>query len=249
MRPLPLLGVLVLLQVYTGSRAGVVSTRHHQLGEEDGAAAVSVHNGAKAALGQFPWMLAVVADGAAFCGGAIIAEDWALTSGHCVDGMHSFWVTAGSLLSQDGDEPSRQQFYTTTSFRHPTYNARFKDNDIGLIHLNAAFTYDHCDPDVSPDLMFAELQVSPGRVCYDFYGSAWLLNKLCVATGGDGKSSCRGDGGSPLALREADGNWTVVGVASFGAADGCTLGLPVVFTRVASFLAFVEEVTAIEARN
>lgn len=104
------------------------------------------------------------------------------------------------------------------------------------------------EPDVSPDLKFVELEVSTGRVCSNYYGSTWLLNKICISTK-DGKSSCRGDGGSPFALREADGNWTVVGLVSFGAADGCTLGLPVVFTHVASFLDFVEDATGIVARD
>ena len=53
----------------------------------------------------------------------------------------------------------------------------------------------------------------------------------------------QGDSGGPLIFLESDGIYTEVGIVSFGAAAGCTLGYPVAFTRVTSFLSWISENT------
>lgn len=50
-------------------------------------------------------------------------------------------------------------------------------------------------------------------------------------------------------MKEADGKFTEIGLTSFGSSAGCTLGLPIAFTRVASFLEFIEDTTGIQARD
>ena len=55
----------------------------------------------------------------------------------------------------------------------------------------------------------------------------------------------QGDSGGPLAYLECDGVYTQIGIKSFGAADGCRLGYPVVFVRVAPFLGWISEITGI----
>ena len=54
----------------------------------------------------------------------------------------------------------------------------------------------------------------------------------------------QGDSGGPLAW-ESEGVNYVRGATSFGAADGCTVGLPAGFTRVISFLDWIETNTGI----
>lgn len=51
---------------------------------------------------------------------------------------------------------------------------------------------------------------------------------------------CTGDHGGPLMIVEADGRRTQVGVFSFHFSLGCGLGWPAVYTRVTSFLDFIE---------
>ena len=53
------------------------------------------------------------------------------------------------------------------------------------------------------------------------------------------------DIGSPLVVQESDGIFTLVGIVSFGAAAGCTLGFPVCFARVTSFLIWISLNTGI----
>ena len=49
----------------------------------------------------------------------------------------------------------------------------------------------------------------------------------------------QGDSGGPLIFLESDGIYTQVGIVSFGAAAGCTLGYPAAFTRVTSYLSWI----------
>jgi secreted trypsin-like serine protease len=55
----------------------------------------------------------------------------------------------------------------------------------------------------------------------------------------------QGDSGGPLVYQEDDGIYTGVGIVSFGAAAGCQLGYPVVFTRLTSFLSWISTNTGI----
>jgi secreted trypsin-like serine protease len=42
-----------------------------------------ITNGLTASRGQFPWQVALIINGASFCGGSIISSQWVLTAGHC----------------------------------------------------------------------------------------------------------------------------------------------------------------------
>jgi len=64
-----------------------------------------------------------------------------------------------------------------------------------------------------------------------------LLTHICVFF--------QGDSGGPLVFREDDGNYTEVGVVSFGHIDGCEKGYPGVFTRVTSYLDWIQTNTDI----
>lgn len=93
-------------------------------------------NGDPARLGQFPWQAAVYVngdDGAWFCGGTIIDQEWVLTAGHCVDGGRSARILVGSVELDFGgpnEVPSQQLIL------HENYNGKTLANDIGLVHLS-----------------------------------------------------------------------------------------------------------------
>ncbi|KAK3909252.1 Serine protease 2 [Frankliniella fusca] len=245
---------------------------------------LQIINGSNATLGQFPWMLGITIDTNFFCGGSIISEKWVLTAGHCVDGGKSFSIVAGVIMRTGGTESTRQVVTATaaTAYRHPDYNSKFIDNDIGLIQTNVDFVWNEnvkpvrlpsysmaidmmigkkatisgwgkTDDDVthegSQSLLYADLTIADGSICFDHYGNTWIPNKLCINTKADKRSTCSGDSGGPLVMKEDDGLWTEIGLTSFGDLEGCTKNLPVVFTRVASFLEFIEATTNIKARE
>ena len=45
-------------------------------------------NGETATEGEFPHQATLLNDGSHMCGASIIADGWALTAGHCVDGQY-----------------------------------------------------------------------------------------------------------------------------------------------------------------
>jgi len=55
----------------------------------------------------------------------------------------------------------------------------------------------------------------------------------------------QGDSGGPVVYLERDGIYTQVGIVSFGSSAGCTLGYPVGFTRVTSYLDWITSNTVI----
>jgi len=55
----------------------------------------------------------------------------------------------------------------------------------------------------------------------------------------------QGDSGGPLVFPEDDGLYTEVGIASFVHSSGCEAGFPAAFTRVTSYLDWIETNTGI----
>ncbi|XP_070505821.1 chymotrypsin-like [Chironomus tepperi] len=94
------------------------------------------------------------------------------------------------------------------------------------------------DTEFSEVLQFITVPVISNQECSDaIRGSIFAFN-LCVSTVG-GRSPCHGDSGGAL-TNEIDRNRTVViGIMSFSAID-CSIGVPAVFTRVTSYLAWIE---------
>ncbi|XP_076341795.1 chymotrypsinogen B-like [Tachypleus tridentatus] len=61
-----------------------------------------------------------------------------------------------------------------------------------------------------------------------------------VCAGGEDKDVCWGDSGGPLAV-EVDNRWIVLGVVSFGRSECAEESWPSVFTRVSSYLDWIQE--------
>lgn len=86
--------------------------------------------------------------------------------------------------------------------------------------------------------------IAPNEKCEKVFGKANVReSSLCFDTLG-GRSSCQGDSGGGLTV-DLRGTKVLVGVVSFGAAVSCTQGHPAVFTRVTSFLDWIENKTSI----
>ncbi|XP_072307000.1 chymotrypsin-like elastase family member 1 isoform X2 [Eucyclogobius newberryi] len=92
-------------------------------------------------------------------------------------------------------------------------------------------------------LQEAPIRVVQHSVCSqpDWWGSIALENMVCA--GGDGIiSGCQGDSGGPLSCFTG-GTWRVHGVVSYGPAGMCNqLRKPTVFTRVSSFIDWIDAV-------
>ena len=69
-------------------------------------------------------------------------------------------------------------------------------------------------------------------------------NNICIS-GKEGRATCNGDSGGPLLSVTPQGMYKQVGVTSFGSIVTCESEIPAGFTRVASYLMWIETVTGI----
>lgn len=96
--------------------------------------------------------------------------------------------------------------------------------------------------DVTNDLQWARMQVITNTVCALTYGSSVVTSSnICISTT-NGVSTCNGDSGGPLVLELTR---VQIGLTSYGARDGCTLGYPVAFTRLTSYLDWIKKETGV----
>jgi hypothetical protein len=91
--------------------------------------------GVEATEHAWPWQVALFINGAWFCGGSIISENYVLTAAHCVDGASSIDVIAGAHNVRASSEPHRVEITSYNSWTHPQWNPMDLSNDIGLIEL------------------------------------------------------------------------------------------------------------------
>ncbi|EFA04555.2 serine protease H117 [Tribolium castaneum] len=99
--------------------------------------------GEVAFAGQFPYIAAIYKStntGTFFCGGALMNNQWILTSGYCVDGAVLFTIYLGAHNLKAND-PNVQKFATDTFVLHPNYNLDTLENDIGVIKLRLPVTF------------------------------------------------------------------------------------------------------------
>jgi secreted trypsin-like serine protease len=229
-----------------------------------------ITGGSTAARGQFPWQVALTIDNSWFCGGSLISSRWVLTAAHCTGSTYQLLLGASQL---DIVEGGSQLFESATSIIHSQYDANTVNNDIAVIRLPSEVTFStYISPvklppsnledlvnqlviatgwgkitdgasGLTPFLQYVALTVISNEECANAYGNIITSTKICTATTG-GKSTCNGDTGGPL-LFAFNGDYNQVGIVSFGAADGCELEYPVGFTRVTSYLDWIESSTGI----
>lgn len=75
------------------------------------------------------------------CGGTIIAPDWILTAGHCVDKHAQLEVVAGRHDLKANESETEQRRYVWRVFVHPHFKGGVGANDIGLIQLKTPLEY------------------------------------------------------------------------------------------------------------
>ncbi|PNF13584.1 Chymotrypsin BI [Cryptotermes secundus] len=235
-----------------------------------------ITNGYTATHGQFPWQVAIIIDNSYFCGGSLISDDWVLTAAHCAINFTSFDVTLGSSQVDILSPGSRTLQSRTSFIHEEYDSSRINNDialiklpqmiDFTLYILPArlpsraqvndtlvgetlrcsgwGIICDDCS-EISSTLQYVDLSVITNSVCQEVFGELITDTKICVSTG-DLKSPCNGDSGGPLVFQEDDGRYTEVGIVSFGHILGCERGYPVAFTRITSYLDWIEEKTGIQ---
>ncbi|XP_032518866.2 collagenase-like [Danaus plexippus] len=220
-----------------------------------------------ASLGQFPYqagLLIRLQDGRqSVCGASLISNSRLVTAAHCwvTGGASARQVTVvlGSVNLYSGGT----RINSNNVRPHPNYNMWTLANDIAVIIINSVSYSNNIrniglasgsnlyvgswatasgfgryadNSGVSTSLRHVNLQVITNDVCRRTYGSTIIASNICVATP-NGRSTCGGDSGGPLAISN-----TLIGVTSFGHRDGCTRGHPAGFARVTSFNSWIRSI-------
>jgi len=107
--------------------------------------------GEEAAEHQWPWIVALFIDDSWFCGGALISENWVMTAAHCVEDAFYFDIMAGAHNVREDSEPNRVEITSFNGFTHENWDTNTLENDIALIELPEAITFnDYIKPSCLP---------------------------------------------------------------------------------------------------
>ncbi|XP_034946165.1 tripartite motif-containing protein 2-like [Chelonus insularis] len=207
---------------------------------------------------QFPYQVSLRIKNRHFCGGSILNHRWILTAAHCLRGFNDTAinvVTGTTKLDEGGD------FYQSSRvIGHEKYNSLFIWHDIGLIYVDEDIQFSETVkpvdlpsenfkksnypavlsgwgttsyPGKAPnDLQFIILTVINQKQCRNV--SIRVTDKNICTLNKKGEGACHGDSGGPLV---ADG--VQIGVVSWG--TPCAKGKPDVFTRVYSYIDWINE--------
>ncbi|XP_049836669.1 trypsin alpha-3-like [Schistocerca gregaria] len=222
-----------------------------------------IQQGSRASLVNFPYQLSVEYYEDFHCGASILTEIWAVTAGHCVDGLSTFGlaVRSGSETTKRGGalHPAADRA------SHVHYDFFGLDYDIGLIKVDSAFKLGRLarplplartepltgavavqtgwgsgagQPRLMSDRLLVDtLQVANRSLCMTRYAKVGEVTRrmLCAVAAAESGAACSVDPGGPLV---ADGR--LIGVVSW--ATGCvSAGQPGVYADVAEMADWVLE--------
>lgn len=194
--------------------------------------------------------------------------------GHCFENCIEVFILAGFNSSQIDSFTFFDQVPSNSVIMHPAYNSTTIANDIALIQLSKSITYglmlqriklpssmsnflnktgvvsgfgaySDINPITSNVLRYTFTTVINGSMCQISYGSTYFNTdrQLCIDTKG-GHSSCSGDSGGSLGIFE-NSELTLAGIVSYGSDKGCELGNPEVYTKVSSYLTWIQNNTRV----
>lgn len=196
------------------------------------------------------------------CTGSLIRADIVITAAHCTFDRGFYWVKLGSD-TLDSDEPLRE---VSGTWRDTRYSKKTITNDLGLLKLTTPVTDikpvsiptaaqiakvkkltkfkmygwgQDQNEEVAKFLRTANLDLQDAAA-KRAYGNLFKP-EVMLASGRYIKSEklyaggCSGDSGGPL-MGVVDGKQVLVGLTSWGSAQGCDRGKPTIFTRVTYYL-------------
>uniref|UniRef100_A0A3B3UYY4 chymotrypsin n=1 Tax=Poecilia latipinna TaxID=48699 RepID=A0A3B3UYY4_9TELE len=182
--------------------------------------------GAAAPQGSWPWQVSLQTS-SHFCGGSLINSEWVLTAGHCLQSS----VLVLGLQSLTGTNPNKVTRTVAQVIRHPSFSISTLDNDIALIKLSSAVSFNNY---ISPVCLAAADSTFYSGV------NSWVTGWGNIGSGllQGGKDSCQGDSGGPMVSKQA-GRWIQSGIVSFGI--GCANpNYPGVYARVSQYESWIK---------
>lgn len=203
--------------------------------------------GVPAEKGELPFQVSLQSSsGGHFCGGSLIKQNWVLTAAHCVQGSSTMKIRVG--VHDQKDLAGVETFTAKRIIAHPQFNRSTLDYDYALIQLSGDSTYrtidlNRTEIDISaapynvmtsgwgttsegsyalPNILNkVEVPLVTTEACNasDVYGGDITDRMICAGLPEGGKDSCQGDSGGPLFVKQTSGDFSLIGVVSWG--EGC----------------------------
>ncbi|XP_052894421.1 brachyurin-like [Anopheles moucheti] len=168
------------------------------------------------------------------------------------------------------DSQQRIRFTSSGIQRHPMYVSTTLRHDIAIVRLDSSMSFtDRIQPirlparsdgrlyggyigtvsgfgrtsdsswAISAVLRYTTNGIMTNAECVKRWNYDTISNQNLCMWGTGGRSSCNGDSGGPLAIQDG-GPQLQIGVVSFVSASGCAVGKPSVYTRVSSYVDWIE---------
>ncbi|XP_055591229.1 trypsin zeta-like [Uranotaenia lowii] len=229
---------------------------------------IRIVGGREASPEQFPFMASLrTLKNVHRCGAAIISDRWLLTAAHCTLGIphHQLRAVVGTIdLTRGGVSYNFKQF-----IEHPDYNEGLLENDISILEtaypimmsslvrpvkmattltapdqsaITCGWGQTASNSKVSNKLQFVEAFTISNEECWLRHSSQIrhrIHSSNVCAYVQKGQGTCMGDSGGPMIV-----NGVLTGLVSWGVP--CAMGVPDVYTQVASHRSWVLRTTGIQ---
>ena len=129
------------IAVVVATSAWLVQGQDISCGVQHVARQPRILQGEDARRGAWPWQGLLVSQGTPYCGGVLLHNRWALTSGLCVKDIVPDLVRWGEHdVAQEGEEEV-QEVGGDKVIIHPDYQERITENDLALVKLNTSVAF------------------------------------------------------------------------------------------------------------